>query len=166
MTFPLPIDRGVQRYLDTLDFVAFRKTNRTHYYDNEAWRLRAQFLPFVVPGCGPRKKIGLNYLLSWAVKLNSRVASDEWVQSIVNWIEYRSSIKIMYLFLKHYRLDFFQKMDMSRMSSRQRFVWLRLCCRSSRLFKRLRVEDVPDERPKKRMVDTFSMYRNLQQCCC
>ena len=166
MNFPLPVDRGISRYLNTCDFVSFRKTSRLHYNDSEAWSIRGKDLPLNCPGIGVKKKIGLHYLLGCALQFNEWVGSDEWFQAIVNWIDYKSSIKIMYLFLKHYRVDFFTKMSMSEMSSRQRIVWWRLCHRNSRLFKRPRIDYVCDERTPKRLANTFSMYGPLQQCGC
>lgn len=166
MTFPLVIDRGVSRYLSTFDFMSFRKTSRTHYHDTEAFEIRAMKLPLNCPGLRVKQKIGLHYLLGWALNFDAMIGSHEWCQKIVNWLDYRSSIKIIYIFLKNYCIDFFQKMTMVALCGRQRVIWLRLCHRNSRLFKRRSLDYLCDERPRKRLSDTFSMYGNLQQCRC
>lgn len=177
MTFPLPVDRGVSRYLRTIDFVSFRKTSRLHYNDEEAWTIYASKMPLNCKGIDGRRKIGLHFLFYWALQFPERVNTKEWFQRIVNWLEYKTSIKIMYSFLFHSQLNFLMDMDTSKLDGRRRFVWLRLWHQNSRVFKRVSLDYDIDDRPQKRdrhwevdqpqkcMADTIQMYRNTQQRC-
>ena len=131
------IDRRVCPFLDTRSFTMFRTTCTAHNEDSEAWDLRAS--SSIVHCCQSSKKtIGLHFLLSRAISFYD---SDNqlWLRSIVNWVRYKISIKIMYHFILHYYPDFLSSMDMSRLSLRRRFIWERLWCRNENVYKTLRL---------------------------
>jgi len=161
MCFPLVIDRGVSRYLQTTDFMSFRKTSLVHYNDKDAWSIYACKMPLNCPGISARQKVGLHFLFYWALQFPERMGTMEWYQRMVNWLEHKTSIKIMYFFLLHSQFDFLRNIDTSKLDGRRRFVWLRLWHRNSRVFKRTSFDNI-DERPQKH---TVLLHRNTQQRC-
>jgi hypothetical protein len=165
MSFPLPIDRGVSRFLSTIDFITLRRTSLTHYNDKEAWRIYCRKMPLNFPGLSDRKKVGLHYLLGWALKFPAPCGSHDWFQMIVNWLTFKSSIKIIYTFLFHFSREFLLDLDIGHMTARQRFIWLRLYHRNSRVFKRQTLEYDYNERPRKIARRDDRMYRDILTRC-
>jgi len=165
MNFPLPVDRGVSDFLSVLDFVSFRCVSREQYRDHEAWQIRASVLPLHCVGLGAKQTVGLHYLLGCSLRFASTIGSTQWLQTIVNWLESKSSIRIMYHFFMHFFSSFFIDMRVDEVCCRRRFLWLRLYQRKSRLFKRKTLESAYNVRPVKRMVVEVPVYGNIQQCC-
>lgn len=129
------IDRRVCPFLDTVSFTMFRSTCKTHNNDSEAWDLRASASLFHC--CANSKKtIGLNFLLSRAIFFYDN-DNEEWLRSIVNWVRYSISIKIMYHFILQYSPMLLASIDMSQLSLRRRFIWERLGCRNENVYKTL-----------------------------
>ena len=166
MSFPLSVDRGVCNFLTTVDFMSLRTICKTHYYDKEAYDYFYQDQVHIcIPKFSVRQKIGLNYLLTWALELNAPIGSHNWFQMIVNWLTYRSSIKIMYKFLFHFCRRFLLEMDLSSINTASRFIWMRLTHRNSRLFKRLALDYDYNDRPTKMVRRSPTMYRDIFACC-
>jgi hypothetical protein len=169
MCIPLVIDRGVSRYLSLVDFVSLRRTTKVLYDDNQAWEIRAIPIPFKMHAFNAKKNLALHYLLNCALYFSNPVGSNQWFQEMVDWLEYKISIKLIYSFIFYYRFDFFYSMNLSQLDGRRRFVWLRLTHRNSRVFKRSLLEY--DDRYNvgrpcaKRLATPLQMYRNTQQCC-
>ena len=165
MKFTLPVDRHVSSYLTAVDFVQFRMSCRVLYRDEEAWSLRAQKLPIYRKN--PREKIALHYLLKWAMKFHSRLGSTEWYQQIVNWLEYRVSIKLIHSFIRTQNFNFLYSMDLSELSPARRIIWLRLWHRYGRLYKpKSAYHHVTEGRPAKRIKFDIPYQRTLQPCYC
>lgn len=139
MTVAIPVDRHTCTFLTTREFVMFRKTCRDMYNDEEAWSIRTMSLPIRMPSLGPRHLLGLHYLLRWAIQLGSPIGSRAWVQSIAEWLDYKVSIQIVHSFFLTQSRDILSDIDMTRLSSRQQFLWEWLSHRSGRLYKRKRL---------------------------
>jgi len=161
MICSLVVDRNVSSFLPILDFVRFRKCCRTLYSDEEAWEIRTKHLP--VHMSSARRKLGLHYILSWAMRAPFDIGSPEWYQFLVNWLEYRISIKIIHSFIQTQNVEFFETMDLSELSSRQRWQWEYLWCRNRRLYKHRSLDY--DVRPAKRVKCGISHRRVAQSCC-
>lgn len=131
------IDRCVCPFLDTRSFAMFRIVCTTHANDNEAWDLRAS-TSFIHCCLTSKKTVGLHFLLSRAISFYD-VDNERWLRSIINWVRYKISIKIMYRFILHYYPDFLCCMDTSQLSLRRRFIWERLWCRNENVYKTLRL---------------------------
>lgn len=166
MSFLLPVDRGVCNFLTTVEFMSLRFTCKTHYYDNEAYDYfyKDQVHICITKLC-VRQKIGLNYILTWALNFDAPLGSYKWLQMIVNWLSYRSSIKLMYRFLFDFCREFLIEMDLSSVKSTSRFAWLRLTQRNSRVFKRLALDYDYNDRPRKTVRRAPTVYRDIFACC-
>ena len=165
MCIPCIVDRGVCRYLSIIDFISFRCTSNVYYNDKEAFDIYSKKMPMNVVGLTSREKVGLHYLLGWALHFGESVGSFCWFQKIINWLVFRSSIKIIYKFLFQFSSDFFLVMDLRQVSISQRLTWLRLSHRNSRVFKRLSFDNEENERPRKMVRREHSMYRDILTCC-
>jgi len=164
------VDTNVSGFLRTYDFVQYRKTCRELYYDQEAWRIRAKNLPDLYhlrPSAihvnDPKHKMGLHYLLKWSRTWEVRPGSIEWLQKMVNWLQYKISIKILLSFVRSQKLDFFERIDWSHLSCRQKTLWEFMCFRNPALFKPLSILE-EDGRPYKRMRYGISHRRFAQPC--
>lgn len=135
MTFDLVSDRNVCSYLDTRSFVMFRITCSTHYNDEEAWSMRSSRGILNVPSLNKRHTLGLNYLMKYALLFKSRTGSTEWFQEIVNWLEYKISIKILHSFIFNSYPNLMFKLQFHKLEPRTRFHWERLWCRYERVYK-------------------------------
>ena len=135
MCFPEPVDRNVSSFLTIVDFISFRKTCKVHYHDKEAFEIRSKYMPFTSADLDAKKTIALHYLISWALRFKERIGSMAWYQRIVDWLQYKPSIEIMYLFFCKQNLDFLFEINLSKLCSRRRFIWWRLWHRDERLHK-------------------------------
>lgn len=158
----LVVDRNVSEFLSVYDFVQFRKTCRLFYADDEAWQRRAKHLP--IHNNDPKKRIGLHYILRWSTQWNVIPGSLLWYQRIVNWLQYKISIKIVFSFIRSQNVRILKKLNFEQLSARQRWHWEYLCHRNQRLFK-TSVTDY-DVRPVKRHRSGISGQRIVQPCVC
>lgn len=136
MTFNLVTDRNVSTFLDTRSFMMFRKTCRVHYDDAEAWRLRTRGVLIRVAKLNDKQTLGLNYLMKYALQFQAPIGSAEWFQNIVNWLDYKSSIKIVHSFMFHSRPSLMFLLDFAQLSPGPRMYWQRLWCRYERVYKK------------------------------
>ena len=130
--FDLVTDRQVSSFLDTNDFVALRKTCRTHYHDKEAWQLRTRYFPIHMHYKHPRQKLALHYLLTWALRFPEPIGSLEWYQQIVSWLKYRVSIKLIHSFFLQQECPYLDQLDLSDVSPGPRILWQSLWARHKR----------------------------------
>lgn len=135
LAFDLVSDRNVCQYLDTRSFVMFRITCRTHYDDDEAWSIRGSGGILNVPSLNKRQTLGLNYLMKYALFFESPVGSTEWFQEIVNWLEYKISIKILHSFMFKSSPNLMFQLKFHKLTPRARICWERLWCRYERVYK-------------------------------
>ena len=154
------IDRNVSPFLSIRDFVQFRKTCKLLYNDEEAWQDRTRNLPIYVPNA--KHRLGLNYLLKWSTTWEDFPGSLQWYQRIVNWLEYRISIRLMFSFIRTQNVEFFKNMDWSNLSPKQQFHWQLLFHRNRRLFKSSILDY--DGRPRKRLRSGVPHRRIAQSC--
>jgi len=162
---PYVIDRGLCRFLTTIDFISLRRTSKEQYFDEEAYLIFSRHMPIYMIELNPREKIGLHYLLSWSLQLDGDIDKIEWVQNIVDWLTFPISIKIMFHFFNKNCTDFLMNIDLSNVNACQRFIWLKKCHRKSRVFKRKLLENKYNECGRKRLRHKIQVYRNLQPCC-
>jgi len=148
MTFDLVTDRNTCPLLDTRSFVMLRTTCRTHYRDDEAWRLRTRDVLLRVSTLTPRQTLGLNYLYKYALQFDAPVGSTEWFQNIVNWLDFKSSIRIVHSFMFETRPKLLYSLDFGTLSPGPRMLWQRLWCRYERVYKK---------HMKKRKSDLFDV---------
>jgi len=135
MTFDLVSDRNVCPYLDTRSFVMFRLTCKTHYNDEEAWSMRSSGGVLNVPSLNQKQTLGLNYLMKYALMFESPIGSSEWFQEIVNWLEYKISIKILHSFIFNSYPNLMFQLSFCRLTPGAKFHWERLWCRYERVYK-------------------------------
>ena len=135
MTFDLVSDRNVCLYLDTRSFCIFRITCRTHYNDEEAWSMRSSRGILTVPSLNQKQTLGLNYLMKYALMFESPVGSPEWFQEIVNWLEYKISIKILHSFMFNSSPNLMFQLQFHKLSAGARIHWERLWCRYEQVYK-------------------------------
>ena len=158
--FPQPIDRRVSDFLELYSFISLRSVCKTHYGDLDAWEIRANGLPYQLVNTSDKHKIALHYILSCSLMFDSEIGTKDWLQNIVDWLQYHISICIVYKFVYSYSPSMLEHLDFSNMSSRNSLIWKRKWFQSNVVYKSKRY--VNDERPhKKRRV---SMYRNTQSC--
>ena len=166
MNFGLVVDRGVSCFLSIRDFMVLRKTCHTLYDDTEAWQERANSLPVQLKRLNAKQTIGLHYLLGWSLQLNTRLGSLDWFKQLIQWLSYKVSIKILFVFLSSQSTEYLLRaLDDVNLSSSQRLSWQYYVHRSNstRLFKRTRLEvDVFERRPYKKPC--ISHPRHLQSC--
>ena len=166
--FSLVVDRNVSSFLDIVSFVSFRRTNKEHYTDKEAWSLRAHGLCKDVTLKNARETLALGYLLSWAARFPDPQWSVEWFQRVVQWLEHKVSIKLIHSFIKHHKSHLLCTIDLFGASAKQRVIWWRLRHLNSRVYKRLHSEayDLCDhDRPRKLCVrDSFSHRQYTLPC--
>tara|TARA_B110000908_G_scaffold172290_2_gene238833 strand:- start:7575 stop:8084 length:510 start_codon:yes stop_codon:yes gene_type:complete len=162
---PYVVDRGLCRFLTTMDFMSLRRTSKKHYSDNEAYLIFSRWMPVHITELTPREKIGLHYLLGWSLQLDGDIDKIEWVQNIVDWLTFPISIKIMFNFFNKNCTFFLMNIDLSNVNACQRFIWLKLCHKKSRVFKRKLLENKYNECGRKRLRHKIQVYRNLQPCC-
>jgi len=165
MCIPYIVDRGVSRYLSIVDFISLRCTSKVCYNDREAFEIFSKKMPINIVNLDGREKIGLHYLLGWALNFRALVGSHSWFQMIVHWLTFRSSIKIIYKFFFQCSTDFLLEMDLSLLCPSQRLTWLRLYHRNSRVFKRLSLDYEENDRPRKMVKREHNMYRDILTCC-
>ena len=154
------VDRNVSGFLTIHEFVQYRKTCKELYNDQEAWQIRSQHLPLYVNN--PKHKLGLHYLLKWSTMWEDTPGSVEWYQRLVDWLEYKVSIKIIFSFIRSQKLSFFPQMDWANLSCRQKHLWEFIYFRNRRLFKPCGI--IQDVRASKRMRYGDSDKRILQSC--
>ena len=159
---PCVVDRNMCEFLSIAEFVSFRKTCKCHYYDEESWVLRSITLPINCPNLNYREKIGLHYLLEWSMHFGV-VNSEPWLKSLISWPQSRIAIKIICVFLKHFRSDFIVNLDISMLDTRRQFIWLRRLGHRYPVFKR-RLDMYPSDAIASRAHYRDKMYRNSQQC--
>jgi len=152
MSFDLVTDRNVCGYLDTRSFVMFRITCRTHYKDDEAWFLRSKSGILNVPSLNVKQTLGLNYLMKYALLFKSPVGSTEWFQDIINWLDNKSSIKIVHSFIYNSSPDLMFRLDFHLLSLGVRVHWERLWCRYKRVYKKRKWEYENFDVRKKRQI--------------
>ena len=166
-SFPMVVDRCVSPFLSVQSFISLRTVCNTHYRDQEAWFLRSNPMPVHVPSLSMREKLALNYLLSWAMQFPEQLGSEDWYQRVMEWLEHNSSIRIMHHFFMNQDID---KLDLTTLSLRRRFVWQRQWHRYRRLYKmksqkRKSTHAFPDEDPSKRRKYWVSSAGIAQPCC-
>ena len=166
MNFNLVVDRGVSCFLSTHDFMVLRKTCHMLYNDAEAWQERANTLPVQLKRLNAKQTIGLHYLLGWSLQLNTRLGSLDWFKQMIQWLSYKVSIRILFVFLSSQSNEYLMRaLDDVNLGSSQRLYWQYYVHRSNstRLFKRARLElDVFERRPYKKPCISYS--RHLQSC--
>lgn len=162
MIFACVADRNVCNFLSTYDFISFRKTCKCHYYDEESWILRSIRLPINCPRLNYREKIGLHYLLEWSMHFGV-VNTEPWLQSLIKWPQSKIAIKIIYVFLKQFRSDFLQRLDISILDTRRQFIWLRRLGHRYPVFKRT-LDMYPLSDASTNMYNRDKVYRNSQRC--
>lgn len=166
MSISLVVDRGVSSFLYIRDFMSLRRTCKTLYDDSEAWQKRAYSLPIQLKKLDDKKTIGLHYLLGWSLKLNAYPGSLDWYKQMIQWLSYKVSIRILFVFLSSYSNEnLLRALDDVNLNSSQRLSWQYYIHRSNstRVFKRARLElDVFERRPHKKPC--FSYSRHLQSC--
>lgn len=165
MCLPFVVDRGVCRFVSIVDFLSLRCTSKNCYGDEEAYCIYSKSMPLSVVGLVSREKIGLHYLLGWALNFEEVVGSYCWYQRIVNWLSFRSSIKIMFRFLLQCACEFLFEMDLGQLSTCQRLIWLRFSYKNSRVFKRVTFDHEENVRPRKMVRRNHYMYRDILTCC-
>ncbi len=152
MTFDLVSDINVCSYLDTYSFCMFRRTCKTHYNDEESWYLRCSGCILNVPTMDNKQTLGLNYLMKYALLFESPFGSTEWFQEIVNWLEYKSSIKIVQSFIFNSSPNLMSQLSFYRLSPSARMCWERLWCRYERVYKIRKWKYVNTDVRKKRRI--------------
>lgn len=135
MIFDLVSDRNVCPYLDTRSFCMFRIACKTHYNDEEAWSMRSSGGVLNVSSLNQKQTLGLNYLMKYALMFESPIGSTEWFQEIVNWLEYKISIKILHSFMFITAPNLMFQLSFRRLTPSARFHWERLWCRYERVYK-------------------------------
>lgn len=135
MTFDLVSDINVCSYLDTYSFCMFRRTCRTHYADDESWSLRCSGGILNSRSLDQKQTLGLNYLMKHALMFESSIGSPEWFQEIVNWLEYKISIKILHSFLLNSSHNLLFQLHFHKLRPGARLHWERLCHRYQRVYK-------------------------------
>lgn len=160
MITSLCVDRNVSSYLPVYEFVQFRKTCHTLYDDDEAWAVRAKKVSPIVTN--PKHQIGLHYLLTWASKLPSHTGTHEWYQELVDWLQYKISIKIIHDFIRSKNVLFLHTMTMQNMTPSQRYQWKYMWHRYSRLYKPML--DEHDGARRKRFKIGIPCQRFIQPC--
>lgn len=135
MTFDLVADINVCSYLDTYSFCMFRRTCRTHYNDEDAWSLRCSGGILNVPSLNRKQTLGLNYLMKYALMFSSPVGSPEWFQEIVNWLEYKISIKILHSFISNSTPNLMFQLHFHKLRPSAKLHWERLWHRYQQVYK-------------------------------
>jgi hypothetical protein len=135
MSFDLVSDRNVCSYLDTYSFCMFRVTCKTHYNDEEAWSIRSSRGILNVPSLNHKQTLGLNYLMKYALMFESPTGSTSWFQEIVNWLEYKISIKIFHSFIYNSAPNLMFQLHFHKLSPSAKFHWERLWHRYQRVYK-------------------------------
>jgi hypothetical protein len=161
------VDRRVSPFLSVHSFISLRTVCHTHYRDQNAWFLRSNPMPVHVPSLSMREILALNYLLSWAMQFPEQLGSEDWYQRVMEWLEHNSSIRIMHHFFMNQDID---KLDLTTLSLRRRFVWQRQWHQHRRLYKmkarkRILTHAFTDEYPSKRRKSWVSSTVPAQPCC-
>lgn len=138
--FSLVADRNVSGFLDTVSFVSLRRTCKTHYEDQDAWSLRVHGKHKKDSLKKVRETLALRYLLSWAARFPDPQWSVEWFQRVVDWLEYKVSIKLFHSLIIDHESNLLCNANLACASSKQRIIWWRLYHRNSRVYKRVRSE--------------------------
>lgn len=88
-----------------------------------------------VPSLNQKQTLGLNYLMKYALMFESPVGSPEWFQEIVNWLEYKISIKILHSFMFNSSPNLMFQLQFHKLSAGARIHWERLWCRYEQVYK-------------------------------
>ena len=164
--FAQPIDRNVCPFLSLYDFMSFRKTCRVHYMDQDAYKQRAAALPFKTDDLSARKNIALNYLFAWSLHFDERIGSQSWYQCIIDWLKYKSSIKLMSTFIRKRNIDFLPMFTFDKLDSGRQFMWFRQFGNISTgrtLYKADHLDNYGG-RPRKRYKRWRPNFRDVQSC--
>lgn len=151
--FSLVADRNVSGFLDAVSFVSLRRTCKTHYEDHDAWTIRVHGRHKKDSLKNVRETLALRYLLSWAARFPDPKWSVEWFQRVVDWLEYKVSIKLFHSLIIDRESNLLCKLNLCRVSSKQKIIWwkVHMACHNSRVYKRLRCEsDVLWSRKRRR----------------
>ena len=132
-SFKCIVDRRTSQFLNIRDFVNLRLVCKTHYNDDDAWRIKAIDFPMNINTLNSKEKIALHYLLKMSYQFTEPIGSLQWYNNIVTWLQHNVSIKIMSSFLFHQRVTDF---DMSALCLRRKHIWQRqFHCKNTRLLK-------------------------------
>ena len=146
-SFKCIVDRRTSQFLNIRDFVNLRLVCKTHYNDDDAWRIKAIDFPMNINTLNSKEKIALHYLLKMSYQFTEPIGSLQWYNNIVTWLQHNVSIKIMSSFLFHQSITNF---DLSHLCLRRRFVWQRqFHCKNILLKNRIR--------KRKREVDEYKL---------
>jgi len=88
-----------------------------------------------VPSLNQKQTLGLNYLMKYALTFESLAGTPEWFQEIVNWLEYKISIKILHSFIFNSSPNLMFQLQFQKVSARARIHWERLWYRYARVYK-------------------------------
>lgn len=138
MTFDLVADRNVSSFLDTRSFMMFRMTCRTHYDDSEAWEIRKSGVILHTSTLNDKKTLGLNYIMKYALMFDTPVGSTEWFQDIINWLDYKVSIRIVHSYIFQSYPDLMNVLSFSALAPGPRMHWQRLWNRYEHVYKKRR----------------------------
>ena len=145
--FKCIVDRRTSEFLNIRDFVNLRSTCKTHYNDDDAWKIKAIAFPMNVNTLNSKEKIALHYLLKMSSQFTEPIGSKQWYNNIVTWLQHNVSIKIMSSFLFHQSIT---SVNLSHLCLRRRFVWQRqFHCKNILLKNRIR--------KRKREVDDYKL---------
>ena len=145
--FKCIVDRRISEFLNIRDFVNLRSVCKTHYNDDDAWRIKAIDFPMNINTLNSKEKIALHYLLKISSQFTEPIGSLQWYNNIVTWLQHNVSIKIMSSFLFHQSIT---SVNLSHLCLRRRFVWQRqFHCKNILLKNRIR--------KRKREVDDYKL---------
>ena len=146
-SFKCIVDRRTSQFLNIRDFVNLRLVCKTHYNDDDAWRIKAIDFPMNINTLNSKEKIALHYLLKISYQFTEPIGSLQWYNNIVTWLQHNVSIKIMSSFLFHQSIT---SVNLSHLCLRRRFVWQRqFHCKNILLKNRIR--------KRKREVDDYKL---------
>jgi len=159
--FKCIVDRRTSEFLNIRDFVNLRSVCKTHYNDDDAWRIKAIGFPMNVNTLNSKEKIALHYLLKMSYQFTEPIGSLQWYNVIVKWLQHNVSIKIMSSFLFHQRVTDF---DMSALCLRRKHIWRRqFHYKNTRLLKVCvgkRKREVDDYKLEDKYSSTKRLWKN------
>ena len=148
-SFKCIVDRRTSQFLNIRDFVNLRLVCKTHYNDDDAWRIKAIDFPMNINTLNSKEKIALHYLLKMSYQFTEPIGSLQWYNNIVTWLQHNVSIKIMSSFLFHQRVTDF---DMSALCLRRKHIW-----RRQFHYKNTRLLKVCVGKRKRELVDEYKL---------
>ena len=147
--FKCIVDRRTSEFLNICDFVNLRSTCKTHFTDQDAWKIKAIGFPVNIHTLNSKEKIALHYLLKMSYQFTEPIGSLQWYNNIVTWLQHNVSIKIMSSFLFHHRMTDF---DMSALCLRRKHIW-----RRQFHYKNTRLLKVCVGKRKRELVDEYKL---------